>query len=57
LGQIENEEHMEFILHGFVQIMKDIPTLPAAPLVDPLLKLIAGGASATMLEIVRMVLS
>ena len=44
------------MLHGFVQIMKDIPSLPAAPLVDPLLKLIAGGSSAAMLEIIRIVL-
>lgn len=44
------------MLIGFVQIMKDIPTLPAAPLVDPLLKLMEAGVSATMLQIVRMVL-
>ena len=44
------------MLESMLQIMKDIPTLPAAPLADPLLKLLEGVPSTNTLSLVKVVL-
>jgi hypothetical protein len=56
LGLMEKADHIELMLQNFLQIMKDIPSLPAAPLAEPLLKLLDSAPTPTVLTMVRTVL-
>ena len=53
---MEDRDNLEFMLQSFLQILRDIATLPAAPLAEPLLKIMDCVPSATALNLVRVVL-
>ena len=57
LTLIENLDHVEFMIQSFMQIMGEIPSLPAAPLTEPLLKLMDSNPSPTILQMVKIILA
>jgi len=44
-------------LQGFLQIVKEIPTLPVAPLAESLIKRLENNVSATVLQMVKLALA
>jgi hypothetical protein len=53
----EKPDRIDFILQHFLQIMREIPSLPAAPLAEHVLKFMDNAPSDTILEMVRSILT